>query len=184
MAGRPDSLRFQTEVLVHLDAAHNLARWLLRDPVEAEDVVQEAVLRAFSYFPSFRGANARAWLLQIVRNAAYAALKKKRGAQMVNLRDESDDDNGGVEIADPGDDPETQLIRGEAQRQVDTLLNQLPVDLRECVILRELEELSYKEIAEIIEAPIGTVMSRLWRARRLLSKAAQNETAPTGAYVR
>lgn len=172
MAGRPDSLRFQTDVLVHLDAAHNLARWLLRDPVEAEDVVQEAVLRAFSYFASFRGANARAWLLQIVRNAAYAALKKRRGVQMVRLDDDTNDESSKIELADPADDPETQLIRGEVQRQIDTLLNQLPVELRECVILRELEELSYKEIAEIIEAPIGTVMSRLWRARRLLSKAA------------
>jgi len=177
VAGRPDSQRFQAEVLVHLDAAHNLARWLLRDPADAEDVLQEALLRAFSYFPSFRGTNARAWLLQIVRNAAYAALKKRKGIHTVRL---GEDAEGGenMELADPGDDPEIQLIRSEAQHQIDALLQQLPLDLRECVILRELEELSYKEIAEIIEAPIGTVMSRLWRARRLLSKAAS-----AGAYA-
>jgi len=175
MISRSDSARFQADILVHLDAAHNLARWLLRNPVEAEDVVQEAVLRALSYFPSFRGTNARAWLLQIVRNAAYAAMKKSQGIHLVRLHDDADDDDGvdhGIDIADPADDPETHLIRDETHRQMDTLLNQLPVELRECVILRELEELSYKEIADITETPIGTVMSRLWRARRLLSKAA------------
>jgi len=174
MISRSDSARFQADILVHLDAAHNLARWLLRNPVEAEDVVQEAVLRALSYFPSFRGTNARAWLLQIVRNAAYAAMKKSQGIHLVRLHDDADDDGAdhGIDIADPADDPETHLIRDEAHRQMDTLLNQLPVELRECVILRELEELSYKEIADITETPIGTVMSRLWRARRLLSKAA------------
>ncbi|MDY0883170.1 sigma-70 family RNA polymerase sigma factor [Dongia soli] len=171
MAGRPDSQRFQAEVLVHLDAAHNLARWILRDPTDAEDVVQEALLRAFSYFPSFRGTNARAWLLQIVRNAAYGALKKKRGIHLVRLGENAEEAGENAELADPADDPEVHLIRSEAQRQIDALLQQLPLELRECVILRELEELSYKEIAEIIEAPIGTVMSRLWRARRLLSKA-------------
>jgi RNA polymerase sigma-70 factor (ECF subfamily) len=177
VAVHPDPLRFQADILVHLDAAHNLARWLLRDPVEAEDVVQEAMLRALSYFHSFRGANARAWLLQIVRNTAYAALAKRRG-HLVRLTDNADEEGLTIDLADPGDDPETRLIRDEAQREVDCLLQQLPVDLRECLILRELEELSYKEIAEIIEAPIGTVMSRLWRARRLLSKAAS-----AGAYV-
>ncbi|SRR5260221_2073142 len=175
MSAGSDSSRFQTEVLVHLDAAHNLARWLLRNPIEAEDIVQEAVLRAFSYFPSFRGVNARAWLLQIVRNAAYAAMKKSQGIHMVKLREDTDDADGGdpgVDLVDPAGDPETLLIKSDAHRQVDALLSQLPTELRECVILRELEELSYREIAEITDVPIGTVMSRLWRARRLLSEAA------------
>lgn len=175
MADGRDSDRFQADVLIHLDAAHNLARWLLRNPIEAEDVVQEAVLRAFSYFPSFRGVNARAWLLQIVRNAAYATMKKTQGIYMVKLREDSDDGgdgNQGVELVEPSGDPESLLIRNEAQRHVDVLLSQLPVELRECIILRELEELSYREIAQITETPIGTVMSRLWRARRLLSEAA------------
>jgi RNA polymerase sigma factor (sigma-70 family) len=172
MLGEAESARFQATVLVHLDAANNLAHWLLRNPAEAEDVVQEAVLRAFSYFPSFRGTNARAWLLQIVRNAAYAVLKKTQGIHMVSLREEAGDTeeiDRGVELVDPTDDPETTLLRNEAHRQVGQLLARLPIDLRECLVLRELEELSYKEIAEITAVPVGTVMSRLWRARRLLS---------------
>ena len=175
MPGDAESARFQVTVLVHLDAASNLAHWLLRNPAEAEDVVQEAVLRAFSYFSTFRGTNARAWLLQIVRNAAYAALKKTHGIHMVPLREDiadEDDPDRGVELIDPADDPETTLLRHEAHRRVDLLLSRLPVDLRECLVLRELEELSYKEIAEITATPVGTVMSRLWRARRLLSEAA------------
>jgi len=168
--------RFAAEVLVHLDAAHNLARWLLRQPHEAEDVVQEAMLRAVTYFPSFRGVNARAWLLQIVRNTAYAALKRPQGIHMVKLYQEGDDNEGGdpgIELVDPGDDPEVTLLRSEAKRRVDDLLDRLPVDLRECLVLRELEEMSYREIADITGVPIGTVMSRLWRARRLLGEAAQ-----------
>jgi RNA polymerase sigma factor (sigma-70 family) len=175
MPGEAESARFQATILVHLDAANNLAHWLLRNPAEAEDVVQEAVLRAFSYFSSFRGTNARAWLLQIVRNAAYATMKKSQGIHMVPLRDETNDTEDidqGVDLIDPADDPETTLLRNEAHRQVDLLLGRLPVDLRECLVLRELEELSYKEIAEITAVPVGTVMSRLWRGRRLLSEVA------------
>jgi len=170
-----EAARFKAEVLVHLDAAANLARWLLRNPVEAEDVVQEAVLRAYAYFSSFRGVNARAWLLQIVRNTAYAALKRTQGIHMVNLqgdRDDSDARARGIDLVDPADDPETLLMRHEAERQIDDLLTQLPVELRECIVLRELQELSYREIAEITGVPIGTVMSRLWRGRRLLSETA------------
>jgi RNA polymerase sigma-70 factor (ECF subfamily) len=179
MSAGSDSARFHADVLVHLDAAHNLARWLMRNPVEAEDVVQEAVLRAFSYFPSFRGENARAWLLQIVRNAAYATMKRNQGIRMVKLHVDGDPEgpDQSVDLIDPSGDPESLLIQGDAQRQVDALLQRLPAELRECVILRELEELSYREIAEITAVPIGTVMSRLWRARRLLSEAASAEEA-------
>lgn len=170
-----DAARFRTEVLVHLDAATNLARWLLRNPVEAEDVVQEAVLRAYAYFASFRGVNARAWLLQIVRNTAYATLKRSQGIHMVKLqddRDDGDEQRRGVDLIDPAGDPEMLLMRQEAERQIDDLLAQLPVELRECIVLRELQELSYRDIAEITGVPIGTVMSRLWRGRRLLSETA------------
>lgn len=173
---RLSAARFKSEVLVHLDAAHNLARWLLRNPVEAEDVVQDAVLRAFSYFSTYRGVNARAWLLQIVRNAAYAAMKKPQGVFMVPLQEDldgQDDNRFGVELVDPDGDPESLLMQDEARRQVDGLLDRLPVELRECIVLRELEEFSYREIAQVTAVPIGTVMSRLWRARRLLSEAAQ-----------
>jgi len=173
--------RFRAEVLVHLDAAANLARWLLRNPAEAEDVVQDAVLRAFSYYQSFRGVNARAWLLQIVRNAAYAAMNKTQGIYMVELQEDmanSDGDGHGITLVDPSGDPESLLMQQEARRQIDGLLEALPVELRECIILRELEELSYRDIAEITAVPVGTVMSRLWRARRLLSEAARaKETA-------
>ena len=169
---RSDS--FEAVVLPHLDAAHNLARWLVRDGDAAEDVVQEAMMRALTYFPSFKGINPRAWLLQIVRNAAYGSAKLNRGVRLVPLDDGGDDDGAAVAaLVSAEDDPLTALIKTRDRRQVRTLLAALPVELREVLVLRELEELSYKEIAELTKTPIGTVMSRLWRARRLLARAAQ-----------
>ena len=167
-----DTVSFASVALPHLDAAYNLARWLTGSREEAEDVVQEAMLRALTYFPSFRGGNARAWVLQIVRNTAYAALKVKRGLKLVPLGAEVD---GGapIEPVDPGDDPEAALLRARERNELERLLDALPIELRETLVLRELQELSYREIAEVTEAPIGTVMSRLWRARRMLVAAAQ-----------
>ncbi|HLI22836.1 MAG TPA: sigma-70 family RNA polymerase sigma factor [Stellaceae bacterium] len=166
---------FEAVVLPHLDAAYNLARWLTRNPADADDVVQEAVLRAATYFASFRGANPRAWLLQIVRNTAYASRALVRGAVTVALPG----DEAGAAIApqliDSGDDPETALLKREDHARVTRLLAALPIELRETLVLREIEELSYKEIAQITQAPIGTVMSRLWRARRMLAAAVQAE---------
>jgi RNA polymerase sigma-70 factor (ECF subfamily) len=164
---------FEAVVLPHLDAAHNLARWLVRDPVAAEDVVQEAMLRALRYFSSFRGVNPRAWLLQIVRNAAYSARERDGRAPLVPIGQEGED----AAIAEDAlvcvaDDPETALITTRRDRQVRELIAALPPELREALVLRELEELSYKEIAEITRTPIGTVMSRLFRARRVLARAA------------
>jgi RNA polymerase sigma-70 factor (ECF subfamily) len=159
-------------VLPHLDAAYNLARWLVRDPVAADDVVQEAMLRALSYFSSFRGVNPRAWLLQIVRNAAYSARERDGRAVLVPIGQEGEkativeDD-----LVSPADDPETALITMRRDRQMQQLIAALPVELREALVLRELEELSYKEIAEVTRTPIGTVMSRLFRARRVLARA-------------
>jgi RNA polymerase sigma-70 factor (ECF subfamily) len=168
---RDDS--FETVVLPHLDAAYNLARWLLRDATAAEDVVQEAVLRALTYYASFKGVNPRAWLLQIVRNTAYASRSLDRGAQFVPIGEPGE---AGAIVADElvsdADDPEAVLIKARGERQVHELIAALPVELRETLVLRELEELSYKEIAEITRTPIGTVMSRLFRARRLLTQAA------------
>ena len=155
-----------------LDAAHNLARWLMREETAAEDVVQEAMLRALTYFPGFRGENPRAWLLQIVRNTAFDALKLDRSARFVPLTQSSDDDEAGIDQPSSEDDPETSLIKLRDRRRLQEMIVALPVELRETLVLRELEELSYKEIAEVTQTPIGTVMSRLWRARRALLRAA------------
>jgi RNA polymerase sigma factor (sigma-70 family) len=158
----PAPAGFGRLVLPHLDSAHNLARWLVRDPSLAEDVVQEAVLRALSYFASFRGGDARAWLMRIVRNVAYDALASGRaGAPCA-------DDQQALDVPDPADDPEVALDRSQQIESLDRALAALPVELRECLVLRELEELSYRQIAEVTGVPVGTVMSRLWRARRAI----------------
>ena len=171
----PDSA-FAAVALPHLDAAHNLARWLTGNAEEAQDVVQEAMVRALTYFPGFRGENARAWILQIVRNSAYAALKARGAARAVPLAEEADD-AGALQLADPGDDPEVALIRTRERQRLDALIGRLPVELRETLVLRELEEMPYRDIARVTGAPIGTVMSRLWRARRMLVRAAKG-TSP------
>jgi RNA polymerase sigma-70 factor, ECF subfamily len=163
---------FAAVALPHLDAAHNLARWLMGNATEAEDVVQEAMVRALTYFPGFRGDNPRGWLLQIVRNAAYASLRVKRGVVLVPIAAEAESGAAGIDLPEPGDDPEAALIHARDRDVLDRLIGALPVELRETLILRELEELSYKEIAQITDAPIGTVMSRLWRARHLLARSA------------
>jgi RNA polymerase sigma-70 factor (ECF subfamily) len=162
---------FASVALPHLDAAYNLARWLLRDPAIAEDVVQEAMLRAMTYFATFRGGNARAWLLQIVRTTAYTSLAQRREGREIALDAEAHDP------ADPGDDPETALSRAQGASTLETALASLPDELRECVVLRELEEMSYRDISRITGAPLGTVMSRLWRARRALLRHGQENLA-------
>lgn len=166
---------FAAVALPHLDAAYNLARWLTGNRADAEDVVQEAMVRALTYFPGFRGGNSRAWILQIVRNTAYGALKARRGERVATQADL--DDNAAVEdIPDPTDGPEKMLIMSSDLAQIDALIETLPAELRETLVLRELEDLSYREIAHVTSVPIGTVMSRLWRARRLLAQtAAQGE---------
>jgi RNA polymerase sigma-70 factor (ECF subfamily) len=166
------SFSFAEVALPHLDAAYNLARWLMGSAEEADDVVQDAMTRALTYFPTYRGANARAWVLQIVRNTAYTALQAKLTLRTEPLATDDDTGHRGREIADPGDDPETALLRARDRRQLDRLLASLPLELRETVVLRELEELPYRDIAQITGVPVGTVMSRLWRARRQLARAA------------
>jgi len=153
--------RFEKAVLPHLDAAYNLARWLTRNDADAEDVVQEAALRAFKFFGGFRGGDSRAWLLTIVRNACYTWLRQNRAQELAATFDE---ETHGVE----GDNPETILLEGVDRRMLKEALEELPLEFREAIVLRELEGLSYKEIAAVADVPLGTVMSRLARARKRL----------------
>jgi RNA polymerase sigma-70 factor, ECF subfamily len=162
---RERSELFEQTVLPHLDSAYNLARWLAGNDHDAQDVAQEASLRAFRYFGSFRGENARSWLLSIVRNAFYTWLRKNRPEKTVEINDETldiEDASANAEMANP------QFADADAVRRA---IAELPVEFREIVILREMEGFSYKEIAELAEVPIGTVMSRLARARKLLQKS-------------
>jgi RNA polymerase sigma-70 factor (ECF subfamily) len=161
---------FARAALPHLDAAYNLARWLVRDPATAEDVVQDALVRAMTYFAGFRGTNPRAWLLQIVRTTAYTRLAARRPE--VPLEPEPAE-----ALPDPSDDPETALSRCEDHATLARILDSLPPELRECLVLRELEEMSYRDIAHVTGVPIGTVMSRLWRARQML--LGQAKESPT-----
>ena len=160
----PSAASFEQVVLPHLDAAYNLARWLLHDPTLAQDVVQDASIRALGYFATFRGGDARAWLLRIVRNTAYDALASRKRENTTSL----DGITPELDPPDPADDPETALSRRQDLRTLGQALASLPVELRECLVLRELEEMSYKQIAQVTGLPIGTVMSRLWRARQAL----------------
>jgi RNA polymerase sigma factor (sigma-70 family) len=169
--------RFQEIALPHLDAAYNLARWLTRNDADAQDVVQEAYLRAFKAFAGFRGANGRPWLLAIVRNTCWTWLEQRRDTR---LEVPYDDDAHGDESAAPGlpdradGNPEAILALAEDRRLFDAALTALPIEFREVVVLRDVQDLSYKEIAGIADVPIGTVMSRLARGRRLLlAKLAQ-----------
>ena len=153
--------RFERAVLPHLDAAYNLARWLVRNDADAEDLAQEAVLRAFKFFGGFHGGDGRAWLLTIVRNTCYTWLQQNRAHEPVAPFDEE------LHSAQ-GANPETILLEGADRQALKQALEELPVEFREAVILRELEGLSYKEIANIAGVPVGTVMSRLARARKRL----------------
>ena len=153
--------QFERVVLPHLDAAYNLARWLAGNDHDAEDIAQEACVRAFRFLGGYRGGDARAWLLAIVRNTAFSWLKRNRAREMVAIDDdvltEIEDKNLGADSFFSADKNELRAA-----------LAALPLEFREALVLRELEGLSYKEIAQIAEVPVGTVMSRLARARRQL----------------
>jgi RNA polymerase sigma factor (sigma-70 family) len=155
--------RFEQALLPHLDAAYNLARWLTHDDHDAEDLVQVAYLRALKSFGGFHGANSRAWLMTIVRNACYTWLEQKRARGLATAFDE---EIQGIES--DAMDPENRLLREEDRQSVRRTVEELPLELREVLVLRELEGLSYKEIAAIAGIPMGTVMSRLARARERL----------------
>jgi RNA polymerase sigma-70 factor (ECF subfamily) len=159
--------RFEERVLPHLDAGYNLARWLTRNVSDSEDVVQDACVRALKYAGSMRDGDARAWFLTIVRHAFYDWCKRNRPVEIVK------DDGAAIDLAvDPAAvDPEQAALRSSESRLLSDAVADLPLAYREVLILRELEELSYKEIARIADIPIGTVMSRLARARGLLQRS-------------
>jgi RNA polymerase sigma-70 factor (ECF subfamily) len=168
--------RFEKSVLPHLDAAYNLARWLTRNDHDADDVVQEAYLRAFRFFDGMKGEDARPWLLAIVRNAGYSWLEKNRPADVVPLEDSGlvASDMETIGHACPSDgNPEVILLQSANRKLVNLALEEIPVAYREVIVMRELEDLSYKEIASIAGIPIGTVMSRLARGRDLLRRAVE-----------
>jgi RNA polymerase sigma-70 factor (ECF subfamily) len=168
-----DDRRFRDLMLPHLDAAYTLARYLMRDPVAAEDVVQEAYLRAFRAFPGYRGGEPKAWLLTIVRNCAFSWKKAERGgAAGASLAFGSGEGPELENIGDPDQETaETTLVRQGEILAVRKAISDLPEPFRETLVLRELQDLSYKEIAALTASPIGTVMSRLARARAMLAEA-------------
>ena len=164
-AQKAELASFEEVMLPHLDAAHNLAKWLLRNEQDAQDVVQEAYLRAFRSFSGFHGSNGRAWLLTIVRNTSYTLLKKNRAVDLTTTFDE--------EIHASGDEsasPATILEHAEDAELIREAMDELPAEFREILVLRHQEGLSYKEIADIAQIPPGTVMSRLARARAKLKE--------------
>jgi RNA polymerase sigma factor (sigma-70 family) len=157
--------RFEALALPHLDAAFNLARWLARDDQDARDIVQDAFLRAFGAFDGLRGDDARPWLLAIVRNTCFSWLAKNRnGALHVPYDEELH------AVADLDTDPARLALRADERRRIDEALGRLPLEFREAIVLREMEDMSYREIAQVLAIPIGTVMSRLARGRSLLAR--------------
>ena len=181
----PDQKRswdFEQEVLPHLDAAYNLARWLTRNEQDAQDVVQEAYVRALRFFGSFRGGNARAWVLRIVRNTCYNWLQANRPLQRAKEFDEN------LFGPDPHTlNPEEALLQNASDKMLRQAIESLPLKSREVLILRELEGMSYREIADTTGMPAGTVMSSLSRARRALRQSlailVNGDTSPTSIRV-
>ena len=172
MADESKAPDFDRTFLPHMDAAYNLARWLVRDDHDAQDVVQEAYLRAFRFAPGFRGGDPRAWILAIVRNTAFSWLRRNRGADPPTEFDEQVH----------GGSTEEHSMEADAVRKADAAtireaLEQLPDDFREIIVMRDIEDLSYKEIASTIDVPIGTVMSRLARARGKLARSLKERIA-------
>jgi RNA polymerase sigma-70 factor (ECF subfamily) len=159
--------RFEQTVLPHLDAAYNLARWLTRNDQDAQDVTQEACLRAFRFFDGYQGGNMRAWLMSIVRNTCYTWLHKNRAPGSAEVFDE---EIHSAEIIGSAD-PEVQALTRADKEALQRSLEQLPTVFREALVLRELEGMSYKQIADVTSVSLGTVMSRLARARTRLRQS-------------
>ena len=173
---------FEQEVLPHLDTAYNLARWLTRNDQDAQDVVQEAYLRAFRFFPGFRGGDARAWLMKIVRNTCYTWLHANRP-----LQDAAEFDENFFPPDSRAPNPEEVVLQNDSAALLRTALEKLPPNSREVLILRELEGMSYKEIADITGMPVGTVMSSLSRARgrlrQVLKILMNGDTVPSSRRI-
>lgn len=155
--------QFEQTIFPHLDAAYNLARWLTRNEQDAEDVVQEACLRAFKFFDNFHGDDGRPWLLTIVRNTYYTWWQHEKAREITTPFDEEHDSIGSEAL-----NPEAILLQNIDNQLLKQALESLPVEFREVLVLRELEGLSYKQIAHVINIPLGTAMSRLARARKRL----------------
>src|SRR4051794_7127483 len=161
--------RFVEEVLPHMPAAYNLARWLSRNEADARDIVQEALLRALRYFSSYHGDAARGWLLTIVRNTAYSWLSAKGASAPADDPAAAPEAHNDADV-DHSADPLLEVTRAQEARQLRQAIAQLPLEYREVLVLRELEDLSYRQIAGIVGCPMGTVMSRLSRARDELAR--------------
>jgi RNA polymerase sigma-70 factor (ECF subfamily) len=173
LSASPKESRFQAIVLPHIDSAFNLARWLARNEQDAEDIVQEAYLRAFKFFDGFHGEDGRPWLLGIVRNTFYTWYQQNKTKNESTEFDEelhSSETEDCVATQRADDNPEALLIQKESQQEVHQALKALSTEFREVLVMRELEDLSYKEIAGIVGIPIGTVMSRLARGRKQLAE--------------
>jgi RNA polymerase sigma-70 factor (ECF subfamily) len=172
---------FESSVSPHMDAAYNLARWLTRNEHDAEDVVQEALLRAFTFFDGFRGVDSRAWMLKIVRNTCFTWLEANRPREVKAVDANQLSEMPALEDRGSDDDPETLALRRTTAIELNDALAAIPAPFREVVILREMEGLSYKEIATVIDAPIGTVMSRLARARADLRRILRHSQCLRGS---
>jgi RNA polymerase sigma-70 factor (ECF subfamily) len=155
---------FEHTIVPHLNDAHNLARWLTRNQQDAEDVVQEAYLRAFRFFDGFHGGDGRAWLLAVVRNTCISWMGRRTGAESTSV----EFDEHVHRAADEAESAEQVLIRNSKIESLRACVETLPVEYREVIVMRELQELSYREISEVAGIPIGTVMSRLSRGRMRL----------------
>ncbi len=177
-----EAQRFAQAVLPHVDAAYNLARWLTGDAQDADDVVQDACLRAFRLFGGFRGGDGRPWLLAIVRNTWFSECTRRRQARTQPWQDDADQ-LPADDLAAYGADPAVLLARADDARRMQAALARLSVAYREVLVLRELEDLPYRDIAAIIDVPVGTVMSRLARARQQLARLLTEGDTPERTNV-
>ncbi|ALF91057.1 MULTISPECIES: RNA polymerase sigma factor [Ralstonia solanacearum species complex] len=177
-----EAQRFAQAVLPHVDAAYNLARWLTGDAQDADDVVQDACLRAFRLFGGFRGGDGRPWLLAIVRNTWFSECARRRQARTQPWQDDADQ-LPADDLAAYGADPAVLLARADDARRMQAALARLSVAYREVLVLRELEDLPYRDIAAIVDVPVGTVMSRLARARQQLARLLTEGDTPERTNV-